>query len=110
MKEIDNPFLKDNRLTKNASLNRLKIVDIPQINIDYEVKGKLGSEIMSHEVLIEYIKKDAKRLKLDLDNMPEIKLPIYLNKFLESNDLEVRLAAENIARRLGLKSKEPTLF
>ena len=101
MEEVDNPFLKDNRLAKNASLNRLKIVDIPNINIDYEVKGKLGSEIMSHERLIEYIKKDAKRLKLDLDNISESKLPIYLNKSLESNDLEVRLAAENIARRLG---------
>ena len=101
MGNIDNPFLKNSKLAKNTSINRLEIIDIPDVDIDAEVKGKKGREVMSSPVLIEYIKNDAQRLKLDVDEIPEVELPIYLNQCLEAEDLEVRLTAENIARRLG---------
>lgn len=101
MQQLDNPFLKNNKPTDNTSLNRLKIIDIPNINVDPEVKGKRGLRIMSAEVLIEYIKKESKRLNLDLNEIADVDLPIYLNKCLESENLEVKLTAENIARRLG---------
>lgn len=101
MKKKDNPFLKNNKLAENTSLNRLEIIDIPDVDVDPEVKGKKGREIMSANVLIEYIKEDINRLKLDLDKIPETELPVHLNKCLAAEDLEVRQTAENIARRLG---------
>lgn len=101
MQKLDNPFLENNRPTDNTSLNRLRIIDIPNINVDPEVRSKKGLRIMSADVLIEYIKKESKRLDLDLNEIPDVELPIYLNKCLESEELEVRLTAENIARRLS---------
>ncbi|MGM0369868.1 MAG: hypothetical protein ACQEP9_05590 [Bacillota bacterium] len=101
MTTINNPFLKDGKLAKNTSINRLKIIDIPGIDIDDEVKGKVGLELMSNDKLIEYIKKEAKRLELDVDEMARTELPIYLNQCFDSKNLGVRLTAENIAKRLG---------
>ncbi len=101
MQQLDNPFLENSRPTDNTSLNRLKIIDLPEISLDPEVKGKRGLRLMSADNLIEIIKKESIFLDLDLDNIPDVELPIYLNKALESENLKVRLTAENIARRLG---------
>lgn len=101
MQQLDNPFLENNRPTDNTSLNRLKIIDIPDITIDSEVKGKRGLRLMSADNLIESIKKESIYLDLDLENIPDVKLPVYLNQALESENLKVKLTAENIARRLG---------
>jgi len=101
MQQLNNPFLENNRPTDNTSLNRLRVIDIPDIPVDPEVKGKRGLRLMSADNLIETIKKESRYLDLDLENIPDVKLPIYLNKALESENLKVRLTAENIARRLG---------
>ena len=101
IKPVVNPFLNNDKLADNSSLNRVKIIDIPGANVDLAVKGKQASEIMSLRVLIDYIKEKAEELKLDLEKIPEKQLPLYLDKCFNANDLEVRLAAENIARRIG---------
>jgi len=101
MQQLDNPFLENSRPTDNTSLNRLRIIDLPDISLDPEVKGKRGLRLMSADNLIENIKKESSFLDLDLENIPDVKLPVYLNKALESENLKVRLTAENIARRLG---------
>lgn len=101
MQQLNNPFLENSRPTDNTSLNRLRVIDIPNIQLDPEVKGKRGLRLMSADNLIETIKKESRYLDLDLKNIPDVKLPIYLNKALESDNLKVRLTAENIARRLG---------
>ena len=59
MQQIDNPFLENNRPTDNTSLNRLKIIDIEDISLDPEVKGKRGLRLMSADNLIESIKKES---------------------------------------------------
>ena len=101
MQQLNNPFLENSRPTDNTSLNRLQVIDLPDIQLDPEVKGKRGLRLMSADNLIETIKKESSFLNLDLENIPDVKLPIYLNKALESVNLKVRLTAENIARRLG---------
>lgn len=101
MQQLNNPFLENNRPTDNTSLNRLRIIDIPNINVDPEVKGQRGLRLMSADNLIESIKKESSYLDLAVENIPDVKLPIYLNKALKSENLKVRLTAEDIARRLG---------
>lgn len=101
MQQINNPFLENMRPTDNTSLNRLRVIDIPDIPVDPEVKGKRGLRLMSADNLIKEIKKESKYLDLDLESIADVKLPVYLNKALESEELKVRLTAENIARRLG---------
>lgn len=101
MQKLDNPFLENSRPTDNTSLNRLRVIDIPDITVDPEVKGKRGLKLMSADNLIESIKKESTYLDLDVGNIPDVELPVYLNKALASENLKVRLTAENIARRLG---------
>ena len=40
MQQINNPFLENMRPTDNTSLNRLRVIDIPDIPVDPEVKDK----------------------------------------------------------------------
>ena len=101
MNRIENPFLKDGRILRKTSINRLKVMGIPGLDIEEDVKGKKGVDLVSNEVIMEYIKNNAKKLKFDLDIIPDNELPIKLNESFDSDDLEVRLTAENIARRLG---------
>jgi len=101
MRQMNNPFLENNRPTDNTSLNRLKIIDIADIDVDPEVKGKKGLRLMSADNLIKSIKNKSSRLNLDLNKIPDVELPIYLNKALEADKLEVKQTAENIVRRLG---------
>lgn len=91
------------RLTPTASLNRVRIVNLPGLDIDPEVRGKTGYELVSTQYLIAQILKSAEQLKLTSEELTGERsaIPMVLNRCLNSDDIEVRAAAQGIARRLG---------
>lgn len=101
-----NPFIKDNFLSSNVSINKLIIEKIPQNVIDEDIKGKSALELFSTKLFIEEIKKNNKGLGLDLQSIEEVKLPQYFAKCLENKDESIRNLAINIVklfgRRLGI--------
>ncbi len=90
-------------LTPSASLNRVRIVDLPGLDIDPEVSGKTGYELLSAQFLTGQIRQYVEQLKLppELLSGDERRIPVLFNQCLVSGDASVRAAADAIARRLG---------
>jgi hypothetical protein len=94
---------------KSASINRIRIVELPGCNLDDAVRGEQAYHLLSAPALIRYAQAqgDALRLPPRLHHGhpedPEIRqdLPRYVNTCLGSDDATIRTAARAIARRLG---------
>jgi hypothetical protein len=78
-------------LTPAASLNRLRIVDLPGVDLPTDVRGKTGYELASAAALSAMIREDFPQLA----SLDDRELPIQFDRFFESP------AAERIARRLA---------
>lgn len=87
-------------LTPSASLNRLRIVDLP--GIDPVVKGKTGYDLVSVRALSALIREHA-----DLLNLPNVQtkndreLPILFDGCFESSDSHIREAAQKIEKQFA---------
>lgn len=94
---------------QNASINRVRIVDLPGIDIDEAVVGELAYNLLSAPAIVHYALARAGELDLptqfqtgDPDRF-ELRrdLPLYVDACLQSSNSTVRYAAEDITRRLG---------
>ena len=90
-------------LTPTASLNRLRIVDLPGLSLPADVKGKIGFELVSASFVCQQIREHAVELQLSTDELAqdERQLPIVLDRCFQSVDPSVRVAAQAIAMKLG---------
>jgi hypothetical protein len=90
-------------LTPAASLNRLRIVDLPSMVVDAEVKGKTGYDLVSAHAVCDLIRQHSAELKLSSEDLAkdERQLPLILDSCLGSDDSEVREAAGAIATRIA---------
>lgn len=91
------------RLNPSASVNRLRIMNIPGIELDPEVRGKTGYELVSTQYVTTQILKAADQLKLSTEEISgeQSEVPILLNRCLVADDSSVRSAAHNIVSVFG---------
>jgi hypothetical protein len=98
------PFNPD-RLTPSASLNRVRIVDLPGVTLEASVKGKTAYELLSAQALTDYLREHADALELDVSLSDAAHLPVAFDRCFETVDKHIRAAAEEAAghfgRRLG---------
>ncbi len=92
------PLDPDN-LTPSASLNRLRIVDVPGIKIDPQVRGKTGYDLLSLRACAQLVHVYAADLGLNDAHASE---PVrFLDQGLQSDDMRIRRAAEKVGMQLG---------
>jgi hypothetical protein len=94
------PSFDPQHLTPSASLNRVRIVDLPGLSVDSEVKGQAGFQLMSAAALARLIRQHAASLALDPD-LDDHELCLGLNDCLVSTTATIRASAEGIGRRIG---------
>jgi hypothetical protein len=98
------PFNPD-QLTPSASLNRVRIVDLPGVALEASVKGKTAYELLSAQALTDYLREHANALGLDAGHSDAAPLPVAFDRCFEADDKHIRAAAEEAAghfgRRLG---------
>jgi hypothetical protein len=92
--------LDPQRLTPSVSMNRVRIVDLPGLVVDPEVKGRNGSQLVSAAVLAQLIRQYAGSLQLD-PTVEDHELRLALDGCLVCEDATVRIAAEMVGQRLG---------
>ncbi len=87
-------------LTANASLNRVRIVDLPGVRLEEEdIKGQFAFDLLSAMALTECTREQVDRLLPPDTDLSQ--LPLLLDRCFESSSRAVREAAESIARRYG---------
>jgi len=92
--------LDPDHLTPAASLNRLRIVDLP--GIEPEIKGKTGYDLVSARALSMLIREHADALKLpDAHTKNDRELPILFDGCFESDDPHARDVAQRIEKRFA---------
>lgn len=92
--------LDPHHLTPAASLNRVRVVDLPGLALDSEVKGKTGYELVSTKALARLVRERADELGLD-PAMEDHALCLALGRCLASKEAGVLGAAEQVGQRLG---------
>jgi hypothetical protein len=90
----------------HVSINRIQIIDLPDVSIDDEVRGKKAYHLLSSVALIQYARQQAESLKMPADYLEDssqtrLELPRFVNDCLDSPEATVRSTAQSIARRLG---------
>jgi hypothetical protein len=92
--------LDPRHLTPANSMNRVRIVDLPGLDVDPEVKGRLSGELVSAAALARLLRENAAVLRLDPDQEDHA-LRLSLDRCFTSELSTVRGAAVFIGRRLG---------
>ncbi len=85
----------------SASLNRVRIVDLP--GAPPEILGKIGYELLSSSYLREQMQAHLAELDLTPQKLPadERDWPVLLSKCLLSDNVQTRQAAQAITRQFG---------
>jgi hypothetical protein len=94
---------------KSASINRIRILELPGIGLEDEVKGKQAYNLLSTPAIVQQVLNHARELNLPvryLDGKPnrvELRrdLPRYLDSCLDNPDSDIKNTALNIAQLLG---------
>jgi hypothetical protein len=94
------PFNPD-RLSPSASLNRVRIVDLPGVALEASVKGKTAYELLSAQALTDYVREHAAALGLDAGLSGAAALPVAFDRRFEADSKAIRGAAEEAARHFG---------
>jgi hypothetical protein len=94
------PPLDPQHLTPSASLNRVRIVDLPGLSVDPEVRDRTGFELVSASALVKLIRQHVTHLELDSTGNDH-ELQLALDRCLNSQDAAVRATAERVGRRIG---------
>jgi len=92
--------LDPQHLMPPISLNRVRVIDLPGLDVDDGVRGKNGYELVSTAALAGLIRADAAALALDPD-VPDPALCQALETCLEHASPEIRAAADAVARQIG---------
>ena len=98
---MSNPFIKDGFLCSNVSINKLVIEKVPENIVNEDIKGKTALDLFSTQLIIDEIKKNSNKLGLNLQDIEERQLPLYLENCLESKNEKIRESAINIIRTFG---------
>ncbi|HEY7413806.1 MAG TPA: hypothetical protein VH593_01325, partial [Ktedonobacteraceae bacterium] len=91
--------LDPNNLTPSASLNRLRIVDLPGIKVDPYVRGKTGHDLLSSRACAQLAYISA--ADLGLNDLHESECVRFLGQCLQSDDPHIHHAAEKVGMQLG---------
>lgn len=90
------------RLIPTASLNRVRIVDLPGVALDPEVRGRLAYDLLSTQALAAHLRRLGDDLGLgDVEHLPDAALPMLHDRCFESGEPAVRSAAETVAAQFG---------
>ncbi len=90
------------RLTPAASLNRVRIVDLPGVSLPSHIRSATAYELLCVSVLVDHVRSCAHELGLSGASAtdPAILLP-QLDLCFCHQDLGIRGTAEEVARRFG---------
>jgi hypothetical protein len=87
-------------LTPRASLNRVRIVDIPTLDLPAEVRGRTAYELLSAEAIAKEVAKKVSLLHIASDAAATVLLPA-LDRCFDAVEPRIRMEAEAIAERCG---------
>lgn len=87
-------------LTREASLNRAAIIDLPGVDLPAEVRGQRAYDLLSAAAVSALIKPHKAVLGL-ADDMPNADLPPALDQCLGADDVVIRDHADAVAAQLG---------
>jgi hypothetical protein len=87
-------------------VNRVRIVDLPGIPIDNQVRGRQAYELLSNRAIAHYARERAVALRLPAAYWQDtVQTRVGLGRFvgscLQSSHAPARAAAQQIGRRLG---------
>jgi hypothetical protein len=90
----------------HVSVNRVRIVDLPGLPVDDEVRGHRADHLLSSRALMRYARERAEALQLPAAYARDtiqtrLELPCLVNACLSSPYEPARAAAQAIGRRLG---------
>jgi hypothetical protein len=90
------------QLVPSASLNRVRIIDLPGIPLERDIRGSLAFDLLSPEALIAQIHEEAAALGLSPDQLADpALLPIHFDRCFIAADPAIRAAADRVTRRMG---------
>ncbi len=90
--------LDPTQLTPAASLNRMRIVDLPGLALEDGVRGQFAYDLLSTGALVDLMRQDAAGLGLTTDDLADSsQAPHLLNRALAAGDPAVRVAADEVA-------------
>jgi hypothetical protein len=99
---VSEPGLDPRNLTPIASINRVRIVDLPGVALDEDVRGRLAFDLLGLDALAVMVRARPADLRLsDNDARDPRNLPLLLSRRLESPDAAVRDSAREVAARFG---------
>ena len=88
------------RLTPAASLNRVRIADLP--GLDWRLRGRMAYDLLSTEAVAAEIRRHADQLGLaDADQLRATELPRRLARCLVAAEPIIRATADEITRHMG---------
>lgn len=91
--------LDPNNLTPSASLNRLRIVDLPGTKLDPQVRGKTGYDLLSSHACAQLAQLST--VDFGLNDLHESERVKFLGQCLQSDNPRIRQAAEKVGMQLG---------
>lgn len=91
----------DGVLGPSASINKLKIAQMPVCSVTQALTGKCALDIFSTDLFISEIKRSADKLQLDIGSVEEKALPQYLERCFQSTQPKITDAAHQILQLFG---------
>ena len=92
--------LDPDSLTPAASLNRLRIVDLPGLAVEAEARGKTGHDLLSLAALAAHVRAEAGALGL-VGGGEDAAVALAFDRCFVADDPAIRRAADTIAARFG---------
>lgn len=94
--------LDPEHLTPAASLNRMRIMDLPGLALEDGIRGQFAFDLLSTGALVDLIRRDAARLGLTASDLAgSSQAPRLLDRALAADDPAIRAAAEDVAASYG---------
>src|SRR5689334_23182637 len=94
---MSNYFDPEN-LTPSASINRIRVVGLPGMDVDDCVRGKTSYELLSLDSIYIYVQDQLNEIG---DSTEHRRLISEFDAYLNSSGSRVHQAAEAVARRIG---------
>ena len=89
-------------LTREASVNRAAIIDLPGVELPADVRGQRAYDLLSAIAISAAIKPYKTALGI-ADNTPDTSLPPALDRCLQSGDDAIREQADAVAKIIGVR-------
>src|SRR5215213_8277178 len=89
-------------LPPSVSLNRVRIMDLPGLALDDDIRGRLAFDLLAPEAVAELVRGEAAALGLSEDVLtaPTL-LPAHFDLCFVAADPVARAAAGRVAQRMG---------